>query len=238
MVRSPYTAVEHYLEQLRALTEIGLLNEISDGEFRFTAKGREWTNKLIRDVRNVMSEVDPLSKNDGVKLSELLQKMVESCLNNPPPPDTWSIQLSHKLMPEKEPSLPLIEQAFSCLAAYRDDSHLAAWQQSGLSATSLETLTLIWSERVHSLNEIVDLLSHRGHPYQVYVDALKELLSNKLIEGSIDDLKLSSVGKSFRDKVEEDTDRFFFAPWSCLTESDRKELEFLLNKLRGGLLSV
>jgi ribosomal protein S19E (S16A) len=235
LVRSPYTAVEHFHTQLQNLSEKGLLTEVSQGKFQFTPTGREWTNNLITEVRREMAKVDPLPKADSDRLSNLLLKLVENCLKSPSPPDTWSIRLSYKLMPEKDPPLPYIEQAITCLAAYRDDSHLAAWQQSGLSATSLESLTLIWRNQVRSLEDIINQLSHRGHPSQVYVDALKELSDNKLIDGSLNELRLSPNGQSFRDKVEEDTDSFFFAPWICLTQSDRQELDGLLNNLWAGL---
>jgi ribosomal protein S19E (S16A) len=238
LVRSPYTAVEHFHLQLRSLAEKGLLSEISQGKFSFTPTGREWTDNLITEVREAMVEVDPLPKTSGEKLSNLLEKLVQNCLDTPPPPNTWSIRLSFKLMPGKDEPLPFIEQAITCLAAYRDDSHLAAWQQSGLSATSLEVLSLIWRDQVLSLEKIMEQLSHRGHPYQVYVDAVNELNNRNLIDGLMSELSLTSTGQSLRDKIEQDTDRFFFAPWMCLNDSDRQDLDRMLNRLWSGLSSA
>jgi ribosomal protein S19E (S16A) len=238
LVRSPYTAVEHFHLQLRSLAEKGLLNELSQGEFSFTPTGREWTDNLITEVRAAMVEVDPLPKTSGKKLSNVLEKLVQNCLETPPPPDTWSIRLSFKLMPEKDAPLPFIEQAITCLAAYRDDAHLAAWQQSGLSATALEVLSLIWRDQVLSLEKIVELLSHRGHPHQVYMDAVNELSNSNLIDGLMSELRLTPDGQSLRDKIEHDTDQFFFAPWTCLSDSNRQDLDRILNRLWKGLSSV
>jgi len=238
LVRGPYTSVEHYLQQLELMAERELLTEVSPGEFRFTSTGREWTNNLISDVRTAMAEVDPLPKSEGNRLSDLLEKIVASCLDNPPPPDTWSIRLSYKLMPDKNPPMPYIEQAFSCLAAFRDDSHLSAWQKSGLSATALETLTYIWQNTVHSLTNIYDQLSHRGHSDQVYIDALGELRSRGLITGSNNALQITTDGQVFRDQVEAETNHNFFAPWVCFSQEEREEIIYLLNHLWGGLKTI
>ena len=235
MVRGPYTSSETYLEQLVAVTEKGLVTEVSKGQFRLTSTGREWTNNLVTDVRSVMAAVDPLPRVDSNRLSDLLEKLVASCLDNPPPPDTWSIRLSRKLMPEKDSPQPFIEQAFSCLAAYRDDSHLAAWRQSGLPATALETLTYLWRSQVHSVDNILEQLSHRGHPDQVYIDALKELRTRGLIEGSDGDLRITVDGRFFRDQVEAGTDKYFYAPWKCLNKLERQKMTHLLNRMLGGL---
>ncbi|MDP2976702.1 MAG: hypothetical protein Q8N45_10895, partial [Anaerolineales bacterium] len=74
---------------------------------------------------------------DSQRIALLLCRIVEKSLETPPPPDTWSICLSYKLMPETEPPLPYIEQAVSCLNGYRDDAHLAAWKPGGLDAPAL-----------------------------------------------------------------------------------------------------
>ena len=138
-------------------------------------------------------------------------------------------------MPGKYPPLPHIEQAFSCLAAYRDDSHLSAWQKSGLPATSLEVLTFLWRDQVHSFDDINESLSHRGHPEQVYFDALRELRTRGLIDGSNSNLIITPDGQTFRGQVEADTNHFFFTPWKCSSDNDRQELIHLLNILWDGL---
>lgn len=235
MVRGPYTASEQYLERLNAVVRLGYLVEVSQGAFRLTPSGRSLSNHFIEQVRSAMAFADPLSMRDSKQLADLFIRLVENSLNNPPPPDTWSIQHSYKLMPQPKPSLPYIEQAISCLAAYRDDAHLAAWRQSGLTATALETLTLLWRNQVGSLDEICNKLSYRGHLPEVYSDAITELRSFKFIAGTKRDTRVTEAGRSFRVQVEMDTDQYFFASWSCLDESEKKELETLLLALRDGL---
>lgn len=235
LVRVPYTAADLYLTRLNSATQAGYLNEVEPGKYHLSPTGRSELDHFITDARAAMSAADPLPSEDSKRLAILLDKLVQSCINTNPPPGTWSIQQSNKLMPSIDPPMPYIEQEFSCLSAYRDDAHLAAWQESGLSATALETLTLIWRGEANSLTAIVDRLEYRGHSLWVYADALAVLRQRGYIAGDDERLTITPAGKYFRDHVEADTDRYFFAPWSCLSISEKSELGNLLDKMRGGL---
>jgi hypothetical protein len=235
LIRVPYTAAELYLARLNSAMQAGYLKEVDPGKYRLSTKGKFELDRFISDARAAMTAADPLPPEDSKRLAGLLDKIVQSCLDTDPPPNRWSVRLSYKLMPSEDPSMPFIEQAFSCLSAYRDDAHLAAWQQSGLSAIALETLTLIWQGDANSLTSIVDELDYRGHSLWVYADALAVLRQRGYIAGDDDALSISPTGKYFREHVEADTDRYFFAPWSCLAISEKSELGDLLEKLRDGL---
>lgn len=235
LVRNPYMAADEYLRGLKSLAGKGCLHEVGDGGFVLTSEGRTEAQRLIVEVRQAMASVNPLPLRDLQRLAELLGRLVQSCLETPPPPDTWSIRSSYKLMPPLSPPLPFIEQAFSCLEAYRDDSHLAAWRESSLTATSLETLTLIWRVEVDSFEGLIEKLAMRGHPEEVYRDAIGHLKANHLISGTMDALQLTPEGKRLRDRIEEETDRFFYAPWTCLNETESGEMKDLLVRLQDGL---
>lgn len=242
-VRGPYTAAEGYLARLAAAADKGYLAEVAPGEYCLTEFGRAETQRFIEEMRAVMAEADPLHLADSERLASLLDRLVQACLNTPPPPDTlrlrsgqaWCISLSHRLMPAASPPLPYIEQAISCLAAYRDDAYLAAWQPSGLSATALDTLTFLWRGEADSLNALCERLSHRGHPRRVYAQALAELRERGFIRGPDSAPQVTGVGRTFRDQVEADTDRYFFAPWACLDDAEKTELADLLTRLQDGL---
>lgn len=235
LVRVPYTAADLYLARLKSAVNAGYLTEAESGKYQLSTKGRIELNRFITDARAAMSTADPLPLVDSKHLAGLLDKLVQSCIDTDPPPNTWSIRLSYKLMPPIDPAMPYIEQEFSCLSAYRDDAHLAAWQESGLSATALETLTLIWRGEANSITAVADGLEYRGHSIWVYADALGFLRERGYITGDDDRLTITPAGKYFRDHVEADTDRYFFAPWSCLTNSEKSELGNLLEMMSDGL---
>lgn len=237
LVRSPYTSAEHYLYQLKSITSAGYMAEVNPGKFRLTATGRQAVQRFIDRARFAMAQADPLPPADSSRLAALLEKLVESCLSHPAPPNTWSIRLSYHIMPEIEPPLPFIEQAFTCLDAYRDDAHLAAWRSSNLSATTFEALTVLWYGDVSSLNGIVRKLARRGHDPKVYAVALSDLRHNGYVAGARTALRLTPAGQAFRDQVEAKTNDLFFQAWKALGGPERGELEELLTHLRDGLLS-
>jgi len=234
-VRMPYMAAHPYLTRLIAAAEKGYLAEVAPGEYRLTDWGRAETQHFIEEVRAAMAEADPLPLADSERLANLLDRLVQTSLTTLPSPKAWSVSLSYKLMPAASPPLPYVEQAISCLAAYRDDAHLAAWQPSGLSATALEALTFLWRGEAASLDTLYERLAFRGHPRQMYAQALAELRERGLIEGPDSAPWVTEAGQAFRDQVEADTDRYFFTPWACLDDGEKTELADLLARLRDGL---
>ena len=234
-VRGPYTAASSFLERLLRAAEKGFLVETAPGVFHLTAKGRQEIERALVEGRAAMAAADPLPAPESRELADLLGRLVQASLATPSPPDTWSISLSLKLMPVIQPPLPYIEQALSCLAGYRDDAHLAAWQPSGLSAAALEALTLIWRGEAASLALVARRLSARGHAVEVYAHALAELRQRGFLEGPDAGFYLTENGRLFRERVEQETNDYFFAPWDCLAPAERERLALLLTRLRDGL---
>ncbi len=229
LVRGPYTSSDNYLARLENAADKGYLVDMSNGSFRLSAEGRKAVLNFINVARQTMTAADLLPTEDADILSEMLERLVRKCLETPPPPNTWSLSLSYKLMPAAEPAMPFIEQAISCLSAYRDDAHLASWQSSGLSAIALESMTLIWRGQVSTLDELTEKLSFRGHPEKVYADALAELREHNYLSIFRKVLRLTNEGKLFRERVEELTDQYFFAPWTCLTQAEKRRMAQILN---------
>jgi hypothetical protein len=234
-VRGPYTAAEGYRCRLELAAAAGYLEERPPGEYHLTQAGRTAVQRALEQARAAMAGADPLPLADSRRLAELLDRLVHASLTVPPPPDTWSIDLGYRLMPSPEPPLPYVEQAFSCLGGYRDDAHLAAWQSSGLSATALEALTYLWRGEADSLDVLCERLAHRSHPRPVYAQALGDLRDRGFVAGPDSAAQVTEAGRRFRDGVEVDTDRYFFAPWVCLDGAEQEELASLLARLRDGL---
>ena len=234
-VRVPYVSEVNYRRRLQQLAESKFLVEPVPGEYRLTSRGHKAVDRLIKSGREAMAKADPLAPAEGKLLAERLGQLVQACLFTPPPPETWSIRLSYSLMPELDPPLPYIEQAMSCLAAYRDDAHLAAWSPSGLRGPALEALTMIWRENASSLDEVYRLLIRRGYERHDYLTHLNTLRKAGLVDGADANLRLTSAGLVLRQQVEKDTDRYFYAPWSCLNSAQKAEVSCLLADLRNGL---
>jgi hypothetical protein len=57
----------------------------------------------------------------------------------------------------------------------------------------------------------------------------------KLITGTVSAIHITEAGKTFREEMEADTNRLFFAPWSCLSPTEKTDLEGILVRLRDSL---
>jgi ribosomal protein S19E (S16A) len=232
LVRVPYYTPEVYSERLDKLAGLGFLEKMEENaHYRLNPAGRDVVHRLITAARQSIVSLDPLPPDAGQRLAELVGRLVDASLNAGPPPGNWSIKLSSKIMPSIQPPLPYTEQAFSCLVAYRDDAHLAAWRDTGLSAMALEELTLLWQGAVASYDEICKKLTYRGHSCHIYSMMLQELRHLGFVDGPDHDLRLTSAGRMYRSNIEELTDRYFFAPWRTLGKSEQQELYDLLQQL-------
>lgn len=66
-------------------------------------------------------------------------------------------------------------------------------------------------------------------------EALAKLRARGFIDGPDAALRVTDAGRTFRDEVEDETDRHFFAPWTCLSDAEKVEMAELLTQLRDGL---
>lgn len=235
MVRNPYSSADSFIARLGAAAKQGHLEEIRQNCFRMTPSGRAITLRLVNAARQQMARVDPLTPEDAARLGNYLHRLVWSCVQTEPPPETWISQASYKLMPSEQPSMPFIEQCLTCLASYRQDSHLSAWMSSNVSATAFEVLTLFWRNEAGSLEEAFQMLSYRGHPRVVYERAFEELWERGFIYGDEKEPHLTEEGRLFRNQVEFDTDRYFYEAWDCLDEQEKSDLGELLLRMREGI---
>jgi len=132
-------------------------------------------------------------------------------------------------MPPTDHPIPYIEQTITCIAAYYDDSYLAAWRKSRLSATALDTLTLFWRGEANSYDTLCDRLAQRGHSCDVYAGIVDDLRTLEYVKGSNDDLWITPTGRLVRNQIEDDTEYYFYNPWKVIVDD---ELKRLLRQLR------
>jgi hypothetical protein len=81
-------------------------------------------------------------------------------------------------------------------------------------------------------------LSRRGVTEEVHVGDVKELIGRGWVEEGSGVVKATEAGRQVRVEVEAETERLFFAPWSCLNESELEELARLTSQLRDGLKGI
>jgi DNA-binding MarR family transcriptional regulator len=85
------------------------------------------------------------------------------------------------------------------------------------------------------LDELCQKLERRGHSRDVYAQALDDLIRRGWISEEADKYRVTQKGQVLRQEAEDKTDRYFYAPWACLSKHESEELRDLLTQLRDGL---
>ena len=227
--RNPY---QDYARLLADATGQGFFQLESPGVYRLSDLGRTVGTEIILAAYARMQTFEPLRVEQMQYLSVLLRKLVVASHTSPEPPGKWSLTHARRIDPgQNAPLIIQVDQYLSDLAAYRDDAHLAAWQEHEFDGPTWETLTLFWKEEVDDLDSLVERLSYRRFPKEVYVTALQHLEMKGLLVKDAEKYKISRTGKELRSAAEKKTDAYFYTPWDCLDAEELEALKVLLGKL-------
>jgi hypothetical protein len=232
-VRTPYTAPRVFERRLAIACDLGFLAPVGEGIYHLTEAGWDATGQIVTAGYVVLGAMAPLPIEHIEELSAYLHRLVLACLYADEPTSKWSIEHSRRDEVE-DMAAPVIriDQYLSDLNAFRDDAHLAGWKPSGVPGHGWEAFTLLWRGEASTLAEIHEKLSWRGYLPEEYAAALNEL-SQRLwltIDGS--NYRLTDKGRDLRQLAEDETDRVFFAPWTCLSAEELAHLGRLLSAFR------
>lgn len=237
-VRSPYTSARWFNERLAHAARQGLMTPVAgtENEYRLTELGKQAAERVIGAAYAKMATLQPLPPAELERLAALLFRLVNSCLAAPEPPGKWCITLSRRTDPGSDaPVVVRIDQYLSDLAAYRDDAHLAAWRPYAIDGRAWEAFTFLWRGEVATLDDLCQKLGRRGYSRDEYRQATEDLMRRGWVVERAGEYQVTSLGKEVRQTAEETTDRYFYAPWSCLSQEETEELRNLLIRLRDAL---
>jgi hypothetical protein len=193
---------------------------------RIKAQMSERTNRLLAPLETAVQTTDVH------RLETLLARIIENALHSETPPGVWCLQHSRRRAPSDN-SHPLrkIFQYCADLNAFRDDSHMAAWRPYDVSGAAWEAFNTVVNDLARNADDVFDQLAYRGYSRQDYAEALQTLVARGWLieEDSID--RVTDEGRSIYEQVETLTDRYFYAPWFQLSETELKDLHHLLGAL-------
>jgi hypothetical protein len=237
-IRSPYTAERFYNRYLTGAASLGFLAQAAQqgDAYQLTEKGKAAMKQVMVAVYARMAEQQALPASESQRLAGLLHRLVVASLAAPEPPGKWSISHSRRIdQGEEAPAMVRIDQYISDLAGYRDDSHLAAWQQHNIAGHIWEAFTFVWRGDTTNLDALSEELARRGHTREEYQQAIGELVGRGWLTEESGDYQVTPSGDAIRQEAEDATNRYFFAPWSVLSQEELEELKTLLHSLRDGL---
>jgi hypothetical protein len=235
--RNPYSAPSLSDQRLEALSARGWLAPQAQSEFRLTESGRAQALSILRTQRSLHSTIASLPDGEMNRVEELLSRLVAAAEKAATPPGTWCLTQVRRLAPPMGAVAVItkIDHYLSCLNAFRDDSHLAAWQAHDVSGPAWELLTIIWRGERKTLDELLAETTFRGQEREIYEAALQQLAAKGWIAENAGTYSTTAHGKALREKVEATTDQYFAEAESALTELEAQELDASLAKLLDAL---
>lgn len=233
----PYGNSAPLAEMLERLTRLEMLERVGVDAYRLTDLGRGTLEDIIGAAHGALETVEPLPGEEMSQLGDLLWRIVEAAVEAPEPQEKGCLVRSRRT----DPGAPMgsvvsADQYVTDLQGFRDDCHLASWKGHGVGGHAWEAFTLVWRGEASSLEELVEQLgSYRSYTAEDYQEAMQRLVARGWVAEEAGTYKLTDGGKQVREEAEEVTDRFFFAPWTCLSEAETGRLRELLARLKGNL---
>lgn len=171
------------------------------------------------------------------RLVNLLTRLANTALGMPEPPIPFVAthkRRSYERMGMRDSLLGFVARCLE-MEGYRDDAYITTWQAHRIDGHAWEVLDLLSQNDALTFDDLHDKLSRRGVTREIHAGGLQELARRGWVEESSGVVKITSAGKQIRAEVEAETERLFFAPWTCLNESELEELASLAGRLRDGL---
>lgn len=217
--RSPYAVKRALVEQGYAeLVAAGLAEVVPDG-WRLRPRAVQLANESSRRIRAHVRSL-PLPEAATRRVAAGLVGLAGRI-----PASAERAALIRRVRPSAdEPASDAVTASLAAneLWAFRDDCHIAAWQDAGYEGPAFEVLSFVWSSpadvtwtKIGGHGTIEDLAkalqTRQDRPdLERNVDAL---VGRGDLQSDGDAVRLTPRGKATRDAIEEDTDRRYFAIW-------------------------
>lgn len=233
----PYGFARLNDERLSTAVQQGYLASSGQGIFRATESGRAAALRLIQTGNAVMMALTPMPREFLRALGNLLARISNTALEAPEPPMHVLIKAKQALY-QRTNTFALLEGFFTyclLLEGHRDDCYVATWGAHGVEGHTWEVLDQLCQNDAQTLDELHEKLSRRGVTREIHMADVMELIKRGWVKEESDKYQITNTGRKVREDVETDTERLFFAPWSCLNESELEDLSKLAIQLRDGL---
>ncbi|MCC6567811.1 MAG: hypothetical protein IT315_01090 [Anaerolineales bacterium] len=233
----PYGLARVNDERLTIAVQQGYLASDGQGKYRATEIGRTSALRLMQAGDEVMAALTPMPKESLRALGNLLARISGAALDSPEPPAHVLIKAKLDLY-QRAGAFAVFEGAIAhclLLEGRRDDCYVATWSARGVEGHAWEALDFLSQNNALTFADLHEKLSRRGVTEEVHAGDVRELVRRGWAEESSGVVKATEAGKQVRAEVEAETERLFFASWSCLNESELEELASLASQLRDGL---
>jgi hypothetical protein len=185
----------------------------------------------------VMAALTPMPKESLRTLGDLLARISDAASSTPEPPTHVLIKAKRDLYQRTNAFVLLEGFTAHCLLleGYRDDCYIDTWKAHGVEGHAWDVLDRLFQNNALTFDELHEKTSGRGVTREVHAEDVRELTQRSWADNASGKIQITAAGKQVRAEVEAETEHLFFAPWSCLNESELEELASLASQLRDGL---
>jgi hypothetical protein len=218
----------------------GWIEPMPDDKYQVTERARNAARRIIKAGEQQLLPFESFTDIDLNRLALLLKQIVMANEFATEPPEKWAVLKRFRVADKDSPLIVQIREYLMDLFAYRDDAHISAshphFGQAGIIWSVLGSL---WKNDTVTAEQLAESMSFRGYEtssYEVALEAAAQIgwAESATIPGAF---CISQRGHDLRERVEQLTNEFFYAPWSVLTTAELDELYALLMKLREQLNS-
>lgn len=233
----PYGSARVLGGRFESAVKHGIMTIKSENAYCATEKGVAWKNHMIQDAIASLVHLQPIPSGDMQTILGYSKRLVETSLAAPEPPSHFGASHYYRNAYPSDDSLPIrmFVHYFGTLDKYRGNAHLATWKHFGIEGNRWEVFSEVWLGKFNTLDKLYDELKSRGITLDEYAQILQELVERGWVEENAGEYQLTAEGRQIREEAEALTNRYFFAPWSCLSESELEDLLSLAIQLRDGL---
>ena len=233
----PYGLARLNEERFASAAQQGYLRADKESEYSPTDNGLNIARKIWQKAGESLASLQPMPKENLQRLFGYLDQLVEASLVTPEPPSHFYLSHKQKNYRQMGTVYPLESfiVLFGELAAYRDDMHIGAWQARQIEGHAWDMFDKIYNGNTLTFDELYEKLKRRELPAEIYVQDLRELIKRGWVSETPNEYQITPAGKKIREDVEDETERLFFASWSCLNEKELGDLQNLAKQLHDGL---
>ena len=211
-----YRTTDEPLRATAAASESAGLIVWANGRWSLTDKGRvaldEFRRAIDAHYSLLSASLSPIVADELERLADLLDQAVHALSTSAEPKtrDHTPRAARHRWQ-EPTSAMARLDAALYGLWQVRDDCHVQAWRDAGLGGPALDVLTKLWRKEATTVAE----LSGAARPEADTRAALQQLRDAGLVTTGPHeaDLVVTAKGAGARERIEAETDRYFFAPW-------------------------
>ena len=208
---SAYRTTDDALRTTAAAGESAGLLTWADGRWALTANGAAAVSELRHAIDAHYASLAPIAKDELDRLAALLDAAYQAAATSKEPATReHTPRAARYRWQEPSSAMARLDAAIYGLWQVRDDCHVQAWRDAGLTGPALDVLTRAWKGEATTEDELIAKITTQ-RPEDVR-SALQQLrAAGHLTAGPT--LELTPKGTASRERIEAETDRYFFAPW-------------------------